>query len=76
MAQETVKIDVLDKDGNVVYTKSGLTPGQAASANYVDTNNYPLQLPLSGDTTIKATISGGASAGPSTVGVVLLIENN
>ena len=75
MAAETLAITIIDKDGNTVYTKSGIAAG-ANSVNFIDANNYPLQVPLSGDHTIKATITGGTSPGSASVGVALLIKND
>lgn len=63
---------VKDADGFTVYSKSGITPNALTSA-YIDANNQPLQLPLSGGHTITLT-SAGTEAADRAFSVALLID--
>lgn len=69
---QTYTITIKDADGNVVYTKASLTENQA-SPQFVDANNRPLELPLSGNHTITITTSGAQTA-DRIFTVVLLIN--
>lgn len=68
----TATVNVKDVDGNVIYTKAGVSSASTHKA-FVDTNNQPLELPLSGNHTIEIVTSADQAAN-RTFGVVLLIQ--
>lgn len=67
----TMIFTLVDLDGNVVYTKSGLTAGAAASINLL-TNDQ--RIPLSGKYTLTVTYSANQTTTASTTKVVMYIE--
>lgn len=68
----TATINIKDEDGNTVYTK-GTIAKSTTSQSYVDTNNHPLRIPLSGNYTVEIVTSGDQTAN-RTFAVVLLIN--
>ncbi len=71
----TLTLTVKDADGYTIYTKSSIPEG-AKFAAFVDANNQPLKLPLSGSFVITATASNTQTAAAATIPVVLLIDRN
>lgn len=69
----TATITLRDAEGNVIYTKGSLAVS-SSNTYFVDSNNYPLQLPLSGVHTVEAALTGGQAVTQQTIGVKLLIE--
>jgi hypothetical protein len=69
----TVQIDIKDADGHTIYSKASIAENQK-TAIFVDANNHPLTLPLSGNHTITLTASAGAQTGAKNIAVVLLID--
>jgi flagellar hook assembly protein FlgD len=57
----TATINIKDASGNVVYTKASLAESSTTQA-YVDGNNHPLRIPLSGNYTIELVTSGNQTA--------------
>lgn len=70
---DTYTVTVLDGSSNTVYTKASLAE-DITSSQYVDANNHPLQLPLSGNYTVQITASGD-QAEDRTFSVELLVES-
>lgn len=70
----TVTVTLRDQDGNVIYQKASLSASSNTVA-FVDTNNYPLQIPLAGAYTVEAAVSGGQVVTQQTIGIKLLIED-
>ncbi|MFD4554415.1 hypothetical protein ACFWP5_08805 [Streptomyces sp. NPDC058469] len=68
----TYAATVKDVDGYTVYTKAALVKNTTTAA-FIDANNQPLQLPLSGDHTITLTSSGTEGA-DRVFSVTLLID--
>lgn len=68
----TYSITITDADGFTIYTKASLTENTRTTA-YVDANNQPLQLPLSGTHTITIVTSGSQTT-DRTFSVVLLVD--
>jgi hypothetical protein len=68
----TATVEVKDVDGNVIYTKTAIAKSTTGKF-FIDANNFPLQLPLSGKHTVKITTSGAQTANRSFT-VILLIK--
>lgn len=68
----TVTVDVLDSSSFVVFTKASIAEN-AKTPIFIDANNQPLQIPLSGTYTVRVTASGAQSGGNDSVVVDLLI---
>lgn len=68
----TLTVAIKDADGTTIYSKASIAESATATA-FVDANNHPLQLPLSGNHTITVTSSGTESPAVD-VPVVLLIQ--
>ncbi|GAP53562.1 hypothetical protein AHiyo6_01270 [Arthrobacter sp. Hiyo6] len=64
-------VTIKDADGFTVYTKAALAPNALTSA-FVDANNQPLQLPLSGSHTITL-LSAGTEGADRAFALALLI---
>jgi hypothetical protein len=69
----TASVTIRDAEGNVIFTKTGLT-ASSNTVQVVDSNNHPLQIPLSGAHTVEAQLSGGQAVTQQTIGIKLLIE--
>lgn len=69
----TLTLTVLDAEGVTVFTKAAIAKN-AVYSQFIDANNHPLKLPLSGNHTVRATASGVQSGDNDTVPVTLLIE--
>lgn len=69
---DTYTVAIKDVDGNTIYSKASLAES-VASPQFVDANNHPLRLPMSGNHTITITASGDQAA-DRTFTVVLLID--
>ncbi|SDP33275.1 hypothetical protein SAMN04487914_10891 [Arthrobacter sp. ok909] len=72
MTGASFTVTIKDADGFTVYNKASIAPNALTSA-YVDANNQPLQLPLSGGYTITL-LSAGTEAADRAFGVALLID--
>lgn|SRR5664280_2363752 len=68
----TYTITLTDSDGFDIYTKGKLAKNTRSSA-FIDANNQPLQLPLSGAYTVKIVTSGNQTADRS-FSVSLLVD--
>jgi hypothetical protein len=72
MTGASYTVTIKDADGFTVYNKAALTPNALTSA-FIDANNQPLQLPLSGSHTITL-LSAGSEAVDRAFSVTLLID--
>ncbi len=70
-ASATMTFTLVDLDGNIVYTKSGLAANSGASINLL-TND--LRVPLSGKYTLTVTYSVAQPTTASTTKVVMYVE--
>jgi hypothetical protein len=70
-SSNTYTVTIKDVDGNTIYSKASLVANTTTGA-FVDANNQPLQLPLSGAHTITITSSGTEGA-DRTFSVALLV---
>lgn len=68
----TYKLDITDQDGYTTYTKASIAENSRYTA-FVDANNQPLQLPLSGTYTVAITTSGTQTADRA-FSVTLLVQ--
>ncbi len=68
----TLTVTIKDKDGYTVFSKSSIA-SSTSTGLFVDSNNQPYELPLSGDHTITVTASGNQT-GAKNISVVLLIQ--
>lgn len=71
-SSNTYTVAVKDADGNTIYSKASLAANAVTTA-FIDANNQPLRLPLSGAHTITLTSSGTEGADRA-FSVVLLID--
>lgn len=69
----TVTVAITDADGFTVFSKAAIAEN-AKTPIYVDANNQPLSIPVSGNHTITVTASGAQSGGNDTVVVTLLVQ--
>lgn len=67
----TTTVEILDADGFTIYSKASIAHN-AKSGNLTDAAGNPLHLPLSGNHTVKLTVSG-AQTGAKNIPVVLLV---
>ena len=72
MGGHTYKIEIKDEDAQIVFTKTGIAENSKVSA-FIDANNYPLTIPLSGNEKITLT-SSGAEAADRLITVTLLVN--
>jgi hypothetical protein len=70
----TATITLRDTEGNVIYQKAGLS-ASTSNTYFIDANNYPLQLPLSGVHKVEVALSGGQAVTQQTVSIKLLVES-
>lgn len=66
----TTTVNILDADGNVVYTKGTL----AANATSINLLTQDLSVPLSGDITVQVVFSAAQTSADRTTKVVLLVD--
>ena len=69
----TITLLITDQDGATVYTKATIAE-EAATGFYIDANNYPLQIPVSGILTLKVTQTNAQSGADSIIPVTLLVD--
>lgn len=69
----TLTIAITDAGGYTIFSKASIAEG-AKYAQFVDANNHPLRLPLSGNHTITVTASNAQTADDAVIPVVLLID--
>lgn len=69
----TFTVTVKDADGYTIFNRAGLAQSSQHGL-FVDSNNHPLHLPLSGNHTVTITTSGAQTAN-RTFPVVLLVDN-
>lgn len=69
----TLTVAVLDSDGFTVFSQASIAEN-SKTAIFIDSNNFPLALPLSGNHTIRVTASGAQSGDDDAVTVTLLID--
>jgi hypothetical protein len=69
----SVTVTIFDAGGYKIYEKAGIAESTSVGL-FVDANNHPLQLPLSGAHTVKITTSGAQDAN-RTFTVYLLVES-
>jgi hypothetical protein len=70
----TATVTVRDAEGNVIYTKGSLAIS-SSNTYFVDANNYPLGLPLSGAHKVEVALTGGQAVTQQTVSIKLLVES-
>lgn len=68
----TYTVTIKDADGHTIYNKAALAENTTTSA-FIDANNHPLRLPLSGNHTVTI-VSSGAEAADRTFTTKLLIQ--
>lgn len=71
-SSHTLTVTIKDADGYTLFSKASIASGAVASL-FVDANNQPYQIPLSGNTTITVT-SSAAETGAKAIKVVLLLD--
>jgi hypothetical protein len=69
---DTFTISLKDADGYTIFTRGTLAEGTVFNI-YTDTNDHPLEIPLSGSHTITITASGDQAADRTFV-VKLLVQ--
>lgn len=69
----TVTFTLKDADGYTIFTQASIAEN-AKTAIFVDANNEPLQLPLSGNHTMTLLASNTQTTGDKDIPVVLLYE--
>jgi hypothetical protein len=69
----TITLAITDQDGATVYSKASIAENAKTGA-YIDANNYPLQIPVSGVLTFTVTQTNAQSGAASVVPVTLLID--
>jgi hypothetical protein len=69
---DTYTLTLKDQDGYTVFTRASLAES-VRTAIYVDTNNHPLRLPLTGTYTIEVLASGDQAADRA-FSVTLLVD--
>lgn len=69
---DTFSITIKDADGYTIFTRASLAESTLHNI-FTDTNNHPLQLPLTGNHTVTITASGDQAADRTFV-VKLLVE--
>ena len=69
----TITITIKDVGSYTIFTKASIAEN-AKTTTFIDTNNFPLELPLSGNHTITLTATNAQTGASADIGVVLLIE--
>ena len=69
----TLTIAITDAGGYTIYSKASIAEG-GKFTQFVDANNHPLRLPLSGTHTITVTASNTQTGAEAVIPVVLLID--
>lgn len=70
-SSHTLTIEIKDEDGQVIFTKTGIV-NNAKTSFFIDANNYPLLVPLSGNEKITLTSSGTEGADRAITATVLV----
>jgi hypothetical protein len=68
----TYTVTITDQDGYTTYTKASIAENSRYTA-FIDANNQPLQLPLTGTYGVAITTSGAQAAGRA-FSVTLLVQ--
>lgn len=69
----TLTLTLKDASGITLWTKSSIAEG-AAFGEYIDANNFPLQIPVSGFVSITVTASNAQTGAAAPIPVVLYIQ--
>jgi preprotein translocase subunit SecD len=68
----TVTVIVIDGDGDTIFTKSAVA-ANTTTQDYLGTGSIPLEMPVAGNYTVRATYSATQTANRTTT-VILLVE--
>lgn len=69
----TLTIDIIDEDSFTVYSKASIAEN-AKTTIFLDAQNNPLHIPVSGEYTIRCTASNAQTGQAADIPVVLLVH--